>query len=392
MAIYHYSAKIIGRSSGRSAVASVAYRAGVKLENERDGVTHDYSRKNGVVYCEIMLPENAPKSYENRSVLWNAVEQAEKRKDAQTAREVEIALPIEFDLREQILILRDYIKENFVDEGMCADLSIHDKGDGNPHAHIMLTTREVTKDGFLKKNREWNKAEYLHKWRENWAETCNREFARKGLDVRIDHRTLEEQGISREPTIHVGRSPEREAENREIIKRNEAFVPTSLSELNDDYRLVDKYLMELSKKRREADILDRRADEIIKRKAEIDAKQTKIEEAKAELKALKLWQTQNKQRINEKISNFTRSTEQAREYFKQMYKIEVEGANAEIERIKAQSAALRGENAAGEIAEFSKIKSELGAKIWELTPIQPEFAPKYEEKVRAKQRVYERSR
>lgn len=131
MAIYHLHAQIIKRSSGRSAVAAAAYRAGEKLHNEYDGITHDYTRKTGVIHTEIMLPENAPREYAERSTLWNAVEKSEKRCDAQTARELDIALPCELDRQEQIELMRDYIKENFVDKGMCADFAVHDKQDDN---------------------------------------------------------------------------------------------------------------------------------------------------------------------------------------------------------------------------------------------------------------------
>ena len=160
---------MVSRSSGRSPVAAAAYRAAEKLrssvnaaayrsgENLQDkqyGSVHDYRRKRGVVHNEIILPQNAPREYNDRATLWNAVEQSEKRKDAQTARDIDIALPIELDRQEQIELVREYVKENFVQKGMCADFAIHDKADGNPHAHIMLTTREVNAIGFGKKNRE----------------------------------------------------------------------------------------------------------------------------------------------------------------------------------------------------------------------------------------------
>ncbi|MCL2773449.1 MAG: MobA/MobL family protein [Oscillospiraceae bacterium] len=394
MAIYHCSVKIIGRSSGRSSVASAAYRAGEKLQNERDGVTHDFSHRNsvaaaayrsgdelehdgkthnfsskkGVVYSEIMLPENAPTEYKDRSTLWNAVEKAEKRKDAQTAREVEVALPIELDLQEQVQILHDYIKENFVDNGMCADFSIHDKNDGNPHAHIMLTTRNVDKDGFTNKNREWNKAAQLEKWRENWAEVCNREFERKGLDIHIDHRTLEEQGIEREPTIHVGRSHERAAINQEIIKRNEFYTPAKMAEfmreLKESSDIIDRHLREFPSKNREITILDRQIAEISRRKAVIDEKEAAIEQANAELKNTKLWQTKNKQRIKENLEYLTRSNGHARNYFKQTFKIEPEAAEQEIQRMKEQSAALRNEIKTNE--KLVEIKNEFMSEYQEL--------------------------
>ena len=155
MAIYHLSVKVIGRNSGRSSVGAAAYRAGDMLTNEYDGITHDYTNKKGVEYSEIMLPDNAPKEYYNRSTLWNAVENIEKTKDAQLAREIEVALPIELDLEQQKELVRNYIKENFVDDGMCVDFSIHNpvseergiKFLKNPHAHIMMTMRPLDKNG-----------------------------------------------------------------------------------------------------------------------------------------------------------------------------------------------------------------------------------------------------
>jgi len=189
MAIYHCSVKIIGRSSGRSSVAASAYRAGEKITNERDGITHDYSRKSGVAHSEIILPDHAPSEYKNRAILWNAVEKIERRCDSQTAREVEIALPIEFSLKENIEVMQNYITENFTSKGMCADFAIHDN-EGNPHAHILLTTREISPEGFGKKNRDWNNVKLLEEWRENWAKECNIRLEEKGLQ-KIDHRSLE---------------------------------------------------------------------------------------------------------------------------------------------------------------------------------------------------------
>lgn len=219
MALFHSTTKVISRSKGRSSVAAAAYRSGEKIKNERDGITHDFTHKGGVVYSEIVLPENAPERYKDRSILWNEVEQKENRKDAQTAREVELALPVELNRAEQIQLLQDYVKENFVDRGMIADFSIH-AGHGhdksreheqdsdikteNPHAHIMLTMREVTPAGFGNKNREWNDNANVIEWRKDWAERCNREYEKKSLDLRIDHRSYAEQGVEREPTIHMG--------------------------------------------------------------------------------------------------------------------------------------------------------------------------------------------
>ena len=138
MAIYHCNCKIISRGQGRSAVGAAAYRSGEKITNEYDGITHDYTKKSGVVYAEIMLPEHAPQEWKDRSTLWNEVERIEKGSRAQLAREYEVALPREISREEQIQLVRDFVQENFVNKGMCADIAVHDKGDGNPHVHILL--------------------------------------------------------------------------------------------------------------------------------------------------------------------------------------------------------------------------------------------------------------
>jgi len=213
-------------------VAHAAYQRGEKIYEIGDKITHDYRAKGGVVYSEIMLPDGAPPEFMDSETLWNAVESSEKRKDAQLAREIIVALPKELNLDEQVEVLRVYSQENFVKTGMIADFSIHDKGEGNPHAHIMLATRNVSRDGFGKKNTGWNKKELLLKWRETWADTNNNMFERKGLTERIDHRSYKEQGIDRLPYIHMGHEAtalekkgvrtKRGDYNREIQRRNEA--------------------------------------------------------------------------------------------------------------------------------------------------------------------------
>lgn len=246
MATYHCSVKVVSRSTGRSAVGAAAYRAGEKIINERDGITHDYTRKGGCEYSEIVLPENAPERLYNRSELWNEVERSEKRKDAQTAREIEVALPVELSLEEQAEMVREYAKSNFVEKGMCVDFAIHDKGDGNPHAHIMLTTREVSPDGFGKKEREWNDRQNVEQWRENWADTYNHEMEKKSLPDRVDHRSLAAQGIERAPQIHLGAAHKMEQRgvdtdrgslNREVMKDNMEYQK-GLDELQQEFEAL----------------------------------------------------------------------------------------------------------------------------------------------------------
>jgi hypothetical protein len=154
MAIYHLSAQIISRSSGGSAVAAAAYRTGERLFDERTGVTHDYSRrKDKIPDVFVMAPSSAPGWVRDRGKLWNAVEAAERRKDAQLVREVNVALPRELDPEEQVGLLREYVQDAYVRHGMVAGVAVHVHDVKNPHAHIMLTTRDIGPEGFGKKNR-----------------------------------------------------------------------------------------------------------------------------------------------------------------------------------------------------------------------------------------------
>ena len=147
MAIYHLEAKAVSRGSGRSVVAAAAYMSCSEIHNEYDGVTHDFTRKRGLVWEQIFLPQNAPPEWNNRSNLWNAVEAAEKSKDSRLARELIVALPIELDKTQWVKLLTEYIQKNFVAEGMCADVAIHDTDGHNPHAHILLTVRPMDNKG-----------------------------------------------------------------------------------------------------------------------------------------------------------------------------------------------------------------------------------------------------
>lgn len=156
MAIYHLSIKIISRGKGKSAVAAAAYRSGEKIKNEYDSELHDFTRKGGIAYTEILLPQNAPQEFLDRETLWNSVERIEKSKNSQLAREIEVALPKELDREKQINLVREYAKENFVKVGMCADISLHDKGDGNPHCHILLTMRPLNEDTTWGQNQKRN--------------------------------------------------------------------------------------------------------------------------------------------------------------------------------------------------------------------------------------------
>jgi len=264
MAIYHCSIKIISRGSGKSAVAASAYRAGEKITNEYDGITHDYTKKSGVIHTEILLPENAPIEYKDRAILWNAVEKIEKNKNSQLAREIELALPKELSERDNRLLVRSYVKKNFVDEGMCADIAIHDTGTGNPHAHIMLTMRPFNLDGTwgakskkkyildeygekirlksgeLKTTKicanDWNEQTKAEEWREDWAKAVNFYLDRAGVDEQVDHRSFERQGIEKIPTVHLGVAA------HQMEKRG---IKTELGNQNRHIALINQQIQEL---------------------------------------------------------------------------------------------------------------------------------------------------
>ena len=147
MAIYHLEAKVVSRGAGRSAVAASAYLSCSRLYNDYDGIQHDYTKKQGLVWQEVFLPEYAPQEWQDREKLWNAVEEVETAKDSRLAREFVVALPIELNRKEQIALLQEFIREQFVSDGMCADAAIHDTDGHNPHAHILLTVRPLDERG-----------------------------------------------------------------------------------------------------------------------------------------------------------------------------------------------------------------------------------------------------
>ncbi|BAV64475.1 Ti-type conjugative transfer relaxase TraA [Sphingobium cloacae] len=239
MAIYHFSAQIIGRKMGRSAVAAAAYRSGERLHDERLDRDHDYRAKGGVVHSEVMLSDGASEEWSDRERLWNDVEAAELRKDAQLAREIEVAIPVEMNQREGTELVRDFVQAEFVDHGMVADVNVHWDNPANPHAHVMLTMREATLDengdpAFGAKVREWNDKALLERWRERWASHVNERLAELDIDARVDHRSLEAQGIALEPQHEIGGPAQRmerdglladrAEEHREIAHANGAKI------------------------------------------------------------------------------------------------------------------------------------------------------------------------
>ncbi|MDJ0649738.1 MAG: MobQ family relaxase [Xenococcaceae cyanobacterium MO_188.B19] len=205
MAIYYFNASVISRSAGRSATASAAYRAAEKIKDSRTGEVHDYSQKKGVDNKFILAPEQAAFWVYDRQKLWNEVERVEHRINSQLAREIQLAIPRELNRTEQVQLVKEYVSDLFVKEGMIADVTFHELDSHNPHAHIMLTMREIDEHGFKKnKNRDWNKRELLEKQRAAWSSYANHALEKAGINERIDHRTLAEQGINRIPQIHLG--------------------------------------------------------------------------------------------------------------------------------------------------------------------------------------------
>ena len=269
MALYHFHVTQIKRSAGQSAIASAAYRAGEKLYSEYYGEISDYSKKKGVIRSEILLPANAPQEYADRQTLWNALERAERNKDAQLAYSFDIALQNEFSLEENIALARQFVSEQLVSRGMIADFAIHmpDKEIQNPHFHILCPIRPLKENGkwgykqhrvyhldeqgnrILDENgkatfdavptTDWGSPERLESWRAAWAALCNAKFEEKGLDCRIDHRSYERQGIDQIPTVHEGPA----------VRQMEAKgIPTDKGDLNRWIRATNAAIRSLRKK------------------------------------------------------------------------------------------------------------------------------------------------
>ena len=267
MAIYHLSIKIISRGKGKSAVAASAYRSGEMIKNEYDGVVHDFTRKGGIAHTEILLPQNAPQEFLDRGTLWNSVEKIEKSKNSQLAREIEVALPKELDREKQINLVREYVKENFVKVGMCADIALHDKNDGNPHCHILLTMRPLNEDttwgakskkeyifdengekvklknGNYKTRKinttDWNEQDKAEEWRKAWADITNKYLEENSIQDKVDHRSYQRQGIEQIPTIHMGVS---------ATQMEKKGIATDRGNINREIKHHNKILREISRR------------------------------------------------------------------------------------------------------------------------------------------------
>lgn len=285
MAIFHCTVKTHSRrnESTNHAVRSAAYRAGAKLVDANSGNVYNYTRKREVRFSEIRLPTKAPARFKNRSELWSEVEKSEKRVDAQLFREIEVALPRELSRIQMIELLRVYLDEYAVKYGMIADYSIHDDENGNPHAHIMLTMRELEGDGFGKKNRDWNDKKVLERWRKGWEKCANRVLKDAGFHIRIDSRSYAEQGLNIEPTKHEGRTnisktnsqkvDSRKNQNRDIGERN--YIRSAIKTKKIELAAIESEITELEKP-------DASALKIVRRKMLTSLKPVTLATAKAD--------------------------------------------------------------------------------------------------------------
>lgn len=248
MAIYHYTARVVQRSQGQSSTASAAYRSGEVIHDYRTGQDHDYTARHGVLHTLIMAPEHIPDMLKDRVVLWNTVEQFEKRKDAQTAREVEVSLPHELSHEQRRELLENFVQEQYVSRGMIADIAYHAPGPGgddrNYHAHIMLTMRTYGENGFEKKEREWNKKEVLHADRKAWADAMNLALHQAGSQEQVDHRSFKDRNINRIPSQHMGPAAtnmERAGETTRLGDENRAIQEANqnIVELEEDRKVIN---------------------------------------------------------------------------------------------------------------------------------------------------------
>ena len=194
MAIFHLEFKIVKRSEGMSSCRKAAYHARCRITDDRTGNTYDFSHRSDLFHHQILAPASAPSHIiESSTALWNEVERVERQKDSQTARYFDVAIPCELNNEDKIKLVVEYCQKNFVDKGMIADIAFHDLNGGNPHAHVMLTLKPITTDGFSKKERSWNDKKNVILWRESWSVIANRYLTAAGSNERIDHRSIDTQ-------------------------------------------------------------------------------------------------------------------------------------------------------------------------------------------------------
>jgi len=260
----HFKITIVKRSQGQSAVAGAAYQSGERLFSEYDQKTKFYNKKKELVHAEVMLPSHAPPGYADRATLWNAVEAVENQWNSQLARRIVLAFPVEVPKEQYLSMIKEFCQEQFVSKGMIADFAIHDKGDGNPHAHILLTLRAMDEHGkWLPKARkvydldengeriqlpsgnwkchkentvDWNDQKYAGVWRHGWETITNRYLEAAGRPERVDLRSFERQGIQQIPTVHLGPAA------HQMEKRG---IETFLGNLNRDIRAANSLMQSI---------------------------------------------------------------------------------------------------------------------------------------------------
>jgi len=260
----HHDIKIVQRSNRQSAVAAAAYQSGERLFSEYDQKQKYYAEKRGIVHTEIMLPPHAPPEYADRNTLWNAAEAVEKQWNSQLARRIVLAIPREIPRSQHAGLIRDYCREFFVSKGMIADFAIHDKGDGNPHAHILLTIRAMDETGkWLPKSRkvydldengerirlpsgnwkshkedtvDWNDQKYGEIWRQGWAATANRYLEANDRPERLDLRSYERQGLDKIPTVHMGPA---------VSQMEKRGIQTNIGNLNRDITAANRLMQSI---------------------------------------------------------------------------------------------------------------------------------------------------
>ena len=254
----HHDIKIVQRSNRQSAVAAAAYQSGERLFSEYDQKQKYYAEKRGIVHTEIMLPPHAPPEYADRNTLWNAAEAIEKQWNSQLARRIVLAIPREIPPEQHADLLRDYCREFFVSKGMIADFAIHDKEDGNPHAHILLTMRAMDETGKwlydLDENGErirlpsgnwkshkedtvdWNDQKYGEMWRQGWAAAANRYLEANDRPERLDLRSYERQGLDKIPTVHMGPA---------VSQMEKRGIQTNIGNLNRDITAANRLMQSI---------------------------------------------------------------------------------------------------------------------------------------------------
>jgi ATP-dependent exoDNAse (exonuclease V) alpha subunit len=253
MAIFHLSAKVISRGKGQSAIAAAAYRSGERLRDEQSNEEKFYrTRAERIMFTDIMAPKDAPEWAHDRNQLWNQAERAEKRKDAQLAREIEISLPHELTEQQREWLVKDFAREVFVRHGYAVDIAIHapdrTSDERNHHAHLMVTRRTLGPEGFAP-TKDWQfDKKQLGQWREQWAHLANRHLERHGHEARIDHRSLKEQGAEREPTIHLGYAANEMAQRGAASDRvDELQLILARNEIRVDIKALDAEMAALER-------------------------------------------------------------------------------------------------------------------------------------------------